>query len=88
MCGARRLPLPWVLFSAVYGGVSVAVNSGGLFCSVMMLFFMLIFVVVIIGLSRWRMSRPLGFSMFLLYVVFLVVSLLLMYETIVCPIGE
>jgi len=42
-------------------------------------------VVAAIAISKWKMSKLLGASMFLLYVVFLVLSLLLQYGEIKCP---
>lgn len=79
------LPLPWLIYSAINHGLAKQVSSNGLFCSVALLFIMLIAVVIIIASSKWKMSRLLGAIMFLLYVVFLLISLLLQYEEIECP---
>lgn len=77
--------MPWIIFSAVNRGAAMVVSSSGLFCSVLLLFLMLIAVVVAIAISKWRMSKLLGATMFMLYVVFLVLSLLLQYDEITCP---
>lgn len=79
------LPLPWLIASGVNHGTPVEVSSSGLFCSVFLLFIMLIAVVISIAISKWKMSRILGAIMFLLYVVFLLVSLLLHFKLIECP---
>lgn len=79
------LPLPWLIYSAVNVGKAMVVNSSGLFCSVFLLFIMLIAVVIAIAVSKWRLSKLLGGAMFQLYVVFLVISLLLLKDVIKCP---
>ena len=81
----HRLPVPWIIFSAVHQGTVMRVSNKGLFCSVLLLFLMLIAVVTAIAISKWRMSKLLGVTMFVLYVVFLVLSLLLQYGEITCP---
>lgn len=79
------LPLPWLIRSAIDLGAAVTVSSSGLFCSVFLLFIMLIAVVVTIAVNKWKMSRLLGGIMFLFYVIFLVISLLLQEDIIKCP---
>lgn len=79
------LPLPWLIYSAANVGKAMVVNSTGLFCSVFLLFIMLIAVVIAIAVSKWRLSKLLGGAMFQLYVVFLVISLLLLKDVIKCP---
>ncbi|XP_031560745.1 sodium/potassium/calcium exchanger 2-like isoform X2 [Actinia tenebrosa] len=78
------LPLPWLLYSAVNLGKSVNVSSDGLLCSIVLLFGMLIAVVLSIAILKWRMSKLLGAAMFLLYIVFIIMSLLLEYKIIPC----
>lgn len=65
----------------------VAVSSNGLFCAIVLLFIMLLFVIISIAACKWKMSKMLGFIMFLLYVVFLVLSVMLEDKIIVCPIS-
>lgn len=69
------LPLPWFFATAVRGE-PIAVGTKGLKFSVVVLFAMLIFVVLIIKLSNWKMTKGLGYSMFALYVVFVALNLL------------
>uniref|UniRef100_H2Y2I8 Sodium/calcium exchanger membrane region domain-containing protein n=1 Tax=Ciona intestinalis TaxID=7719 RepID=H2Y2I8_CIOIN len=81
------LPFPWFVSSlALHGGSPIAVESKGLFCSILLLFAMLLFVVISIAVCKWKMSKRLGITMLLLYVVFLVLSLLLEFTVIQCPV--
>ncbi|KAL0204091.1 hypothetical protein M9458_002109, partial [Cirrhinus mrigala] len=79
------LPFPWLLFSLLNELTPVAVSSNGLFCAIVLLFLMLLFVIISIAVCKWRMSKLLGFLMFLLYFVFLVVSVMLEDKIIICP---
>ncbi|XP_038626417.1 sodium/potassium/calcium exchanger 2 isoform X2 [Tachyglossus aculeatus] len=81
------LPLPWLLFTIINNFKPVAVSSNGLFCAIVLLFIMLLFVIISIAVCRWRMNKLLGFTMFGLYFVFLVISVLLEDRIIVCPIS-
>ncbi|XP_043101056.1 sodium/potassium/calcium exchanger 2-like isoform X2 [Puntigrus tetrazona] len=81
------LPLPWLLYSIINNMSPVRVSSNGLFCAIVLLFLMLLFVIISIAACKWKMSKLLGFIMFLLYIVFLVVSVLLEDKVIVCPIS-
>lgn len=81
------LPFPWLLFSFLNNMSPVRVSSNGLFCAIVLLFLMLIFVIISIAACKWKMSKLLGFIMFLLYIVFLVVSVLLEDKVIACPIS-
>ncbi|XP_061384129.1 sodium/potassium/calcium exchanger Nckx30C isoform X3 [Danaus plexippus] len=78
------LPLPWLLYGII-NGEPVQVNSKGMVCSIVLLFAMLIFVIISIACFRWKMNRGLGFTMFLLYFVFVAVSLGLEYGYLHCP---
>lgn len=49
----------------------VKVDSDGMFCSVLMLFAMLMAIIVIIAISKWRMTKILGGSMFVGYFIYL-----------------
>ena len=80
------LPVPWLLYSMSHGGQAVPVSSNGLFCAIVLLFLMLLFVIISIASCKWKMSKLLGFIMFLLYLVFLVVSVMLEDKIIMCPI--
>ncbi|XP_063326181.1 sodium/potassium/calcium exchanger 2-like isoform X4 [Pelmatolapia mariae] len=80
------LPLPWLLWSLFKGLRPVQVSSNGLFCAIVLLFLMLLFVIISIAACKWRMSKLLGFIMFMLYFVFLVVSVMLENKVISCPV--
>ncbi|KAG1927714.1 sodium/potassium/calcium exchanger 2-like isoform X2 [Pimephales promelas] len=81
------LPFPWLLFAILNDMAPVTVSSNGLFCAIVLLFLMLLFVIISIAVCKWRMSKLLGFLMFLLYFVFLVVSVMLEDKVIVCPVS-
>jgi len=68
------LPLPWFCFGIVYG-TPVTVYASSLSVSLAILIFMLIVVVISIHLSKWVMSKTLGYFMFLFYVLFVVQDL-------------
>ncbi|XP_077290317.1 sodium/potassium/calcium exchanger Nckx30C-like [Arctopsyche grandis] len=79
------LPVPWLLYGIFYGK-PVEVSSKGMVCSISILFMMLLFVIMSIACFHWRMNKGLGFTMFLLYFVFVAVSLAFEYELLVCPV--
>ncbi|XP_011361612.1 sodium/potassium/calcium exchanger 1 isoform X2 [Pteropus vampyrus] len=81
------LPVPWFLFSLINGLQPVPVSSNGLFCAIVLLFLMLLFVISSIASCKWRMNKILGFTMFLLYFVFLIISVLLEDRIISCPVS-
>ncbi|KAM8763277.1 sodium/potassium/calcium exchanger 1-like isoform 4-T4 [Acanthopagrus schlegelii] len=81
------LPVPWLLFTLMHNGEPVTVSSNGLFCAIVLLFLMLLFVIISIGACRWKMSKMLGFTMFVLYFVFLVLSVMLEDRILICPIS-
>ncbi|XP_037545663.1 sodium/potassium/calcium exchanger 2-like [Nematolebias whitei] len=80
------LPFPWLIFNIIHDFKAVEVSSNGLFCAIVLLFLMLIFVIVSIAACKWKMSKILGFLMFLLYFVFLVISVMLEDRILVCPV--
>lgn len=83
----KSLPVPWLLFSAIHGLAPVAVSSNGLFCAIVLLFIMLLFVIISIASCKWKMNKALGFTMFLLYFIFLVLSVMLEDRIIICPVS-
>ncbi|XP_055087291.1 sodium/potassium/calcium exchanger 2-like, partial [Periophthalmus magnuspinnatus] len=80
------LPFPWLLYNIINDFKPVEVSSNGLFCAIVLLFIMLLFVIISIAACKWRMSKFLGFLMFMLYFVFLVVSVMLEDRIITCPV--
>ncbi|XP_031415810.1 sodium/potassium/calcium exchanger 2-like isoform X3 [Clupea harengus] len=81
------LPFPWLLWSILNDWAAVSVSSAGLFCAIVLLFLMLLFVIISIASCKWRMSKLLGCLMFLLYFVFLIVSVMLEDKIIACPVS-
>ncbi|XP_069782741.1 sodium/potassium/calcium exchanger 2-like isoform X2 [Narcine bancroftii] len=81
------LPLPWLLKSFSNNFRPVEVSSNGLFCAIVLLFIMLLFVILSIGACRWKMNKILGLIMFILYIVFLVTSVLLEEKIVQCPVS-
>ncbi|XP_041646322.1 sodium/potassium/calcium exchanger 1-like isoform X8 [Cheilinus undulatus] len=81
------LPVPWLLYTLLHNGDPVKVSSNGLFCAIVLLFLMLLFVIISIAVCRWKMSRMLGLTMFVLYFVFLVLSVLLENRILTCPVS-
>ncbi|NXY54358.1 NCKX1 protein, partial [Callaeas wilsoni] len=81
------LPVPWFLFSIFNGLSPVAVSSNGLFCAIVLLFLMLLFVIISITVSKWKMNKLLGLTMFALYFVFLIISVMLEDKIISCPVS-
>ncbi|XP_038669355.1 sodium/potassium/calcium exchanger 2 isoform X2 [Scyliorhinus canicula] len=81
------LPVPWLLYAASNKFHPVPVSSNGLFCAIVLLFLMLLFVIISIGFSKWKMNKLLGFTMFGLYFAFLIISVLLEDRIIVCPVS-
>ncbi|XP_041820937.1 sodium/potassium/calcium exchanger 2-like [Chelmon rostratus] len=81
------LPFPWLMWSFFRGLQPVQVSSNGLFCAIVLLFLMLLFVIISIAACKWRMSKLLGFIMFMLYFVFLVLSVMLEDKVITCPVS-
>uniref|UniRef100_A0A8C6XJV3 Solute carrier family 24 member 2 n=1 Tax=Naja naja TaxID=35670 RepID=A0A8C6XJV3_NAJNA len=81
------LPLPWFIYAVINNFSPVEVSSNGLFCAIVLLFIMLLFVILSIAFCKWKMNKFLGFTMFGLYFVFLIVSVLLEDRIIVCPVS-
>ncbi|XP_010188680.1 PREDICTED: sodium/potassium/calcium exchanger 2 [Mesitornis unicolor] len=81
------LPLPWLLYAVINSFAPVTVSSNGLFCAIVLLFIMLLFVILSIAFCKWRMNKILGLLMFGLYFVFLIVSVLLEDKVIQCPVS-
>ncbi|XP_020389704.2 sodium/potassium/calcium exchanger 2 [Rhincodon typus] len=80
------LPLPWLLHAFINNFTPIEVSSNGLFCSIVLLFIMLLFVILSIGACKWKMNKILGTIMFILYIAFLITSVLLEQKVIECPV--
>ena len=75
------------MYSLSHGNQPIQVRSNGLFCAIVLLFLMLLFVIISIAACRWRMSRGLGLTMFVLYFLFLVLSVMLEDRILTCPVS-
>jgi len=74
------LPLPWILWCATNGNVEVVEGDTSLTQSILVLFVMLGAVFVIIVLNRWVLTVQLGYTMFALYLVFLIQYFFTVYK--------
>ncbi|XP_036400168.1 sodium/potassium/calcium exchanger 1-like [Megalops cyprinoides] len=81
------LPIPWLIYSIFNDLDPVTVSSNGLFCAIVLLFLMLLFVIISIAVCKWRMSKLLGLTMFMLYFLFLLLSVMLEDRIIICPVS-
>ncbi|XP_051238573.1 sodium/potassium/calcium exchanger 1-like [Dicentrarchus labrax] len=81
------LPVPWLLYSSIHGLAPVAVRSNGLFCAMVLLFVVLFFFIISIVCCMWKINKVLGLNMFLLYFVFVALSIMMQYEIIICPVS-
>lgn len=78
------LPIPWLLYGWLHDGKSVKIKNEGLEINVMLLLGMLGFTVGTIVIHGWVMTKWMGASLLLLYLVFEVVSIALTFA----PEGE
>ena len=78
------LPLPWFLFTLVFNK-PVPVSAEGMVCSIVLLFLMLVLVFLSILLFNWKMTKFMGFSMFVFYFLFVIVTLGFEYDLWACP---
>jgi len=69
------LPLPWASFG-IFFGRPVKVYAASLSISLAILIAMLIIVVISIHISKWIMTKSLGYAMFFFYVLFVVQDLI------------
>uniref|UniRef100_A0A3P9KDQ9 Sodium/potassium/calcium exchanger 1 n=1 Tax=Oryzias latipes TaxID=8090 RepID=A0A3P9KDQ9_ORYLA len=79
------LPLPLLLYSLSHGFAPAGVSSKGIFWSMMLLVLMLVLAIVSIISCKWKMNKALGASLVLLYIIFVVISILFLLGIIVCP---
>ena len=76
------LPVPWMLSTIIRWKPQV-VSAQSLLLSVFTLMAMLLGVIVTIAVCKWRMTKGLGATMFVLYAIFLAWDLMRAYEVIV-----
>jgi len=78
------LPLPWIAYNLYYG-TPVFVGAESLFGSILILFCMLALVICTVACFGWRMTRCLGYCMFLFYALFVTQDLARAYGLLVIP---
>jgi len=74
------LPLPWFLWCIVNSETLNVESGGNLLQSILVLFGMLALVFLSILLNKWVLTKRLGYSMFVLYVLFVTQDLLTIYK--------
>eukprot|EP01084_Bolivina_argentea_P277047 472850_1 len=71
------LPFPWLLFSITLSdSMSIHVQSQSLFLSVIILICMLCLVLCVIKLNSWKLTHKLGWTMFVLWILFVIQDLI------------
>jgi sodium/potassium/calcium exchanger 2 len=70
------LPIPWLLYSALHGGEAVGVQSKALKFSIFLLLLMLLTTIMTIKCNNWVMTKGMGIMMFVLYLMFMIQSVL------------
>lgn len=74
------LPLPWLCWCISTGGDMDVSDGGNLLQSVFVLFGMLALVFLTIVVNGWVLKKRLGYTMFLLYVLFVIQDLCTAYQ--------
>jgi len=75
------LPLPWLCWSLTTGDrVKVGAGSTSLIQSLAVLFIMLTLVFFVIVINKWVLTKTLGYTMFMLYLIFVLQYILSVYS--------
>ena len=69
------LPIPWIFYTAIRNE-AFPVGADGVGTSIVILILMLVAVISCIAMYGWKMTKALGYSMFALYVLFVIQDLL------------
>jgi len=78
------LPLPWITYTA-YNDGEIAVGNDSLRFSIFMLILMLASTIGIIAAFQWRMTKFQGLVFMSFYAIFVLISLLIEYNSISAP---
>lgn len=70
------LPVPWLAF-IISGNGNVKVESDSIGFWVIILLIMILMVVLTIMIAKWRMTKPMGFAMLVLYLIFVILCILM-----------
>ncbi|KAM8862116.1 sodium/potassium/calcium exchanger 2-like [Synchiropus picturatus] len=82
---AVGLPLPWLLYSASHGLTPATVSTAGLLCTIVLLILVLVLFIAAVLCCKWKLCKPLGAILLLLYLMFVGICMALEYEVIACP---
>ncbi|XP_054883903.1 sodium/potassium/calcium exchanger 2-like isoform X2 [Poeciliopsis prolifica] len=80
------LPVEWFLYSVIHGFSPVAISTEGLFCASILLFVVLLAAVISIIFFKWRIEKSLGLILDLLFLIFVIIRILMVFEIITCPV--
>jgi sodium/potassium/calcium exchanger 2 len=83
-CITVGLPVPWLIYGITYGQ-SIKISSYGIDCSIIIIIIMLLIVLFFIAVFRWKINKGLGFTMCLLYFIFITISIMFEYSFLSCP---
>ena len=75
------LPIPWLLFTISIGNGKIGVYSKSLFLSVVILIIMLGLVLLVIKFNKWKLTHQLGWTMFILWILFVTQDLIRQFCT-------
>ena len=76
------LPIPWMIKTGIIDSFEseVPIKSDYLLAQTITLIMMVAFLIISIMSTGWKLSKQLGFVMFMLYMVFLVISLYMEFQ--------
>ena len=70
------LPFPWIFYNIWPGKGPVVIGAEGVWLNIMILLAMLVLIIVTIHFSGWKLTKMLGFTMFLFYFLFLLQAII------------
>ncbi len=70
------LPLPWLVYNLWPGKGPVTIGAEGVWLNIMILLGMLVLIIGTVHFSGWKLSKMLGFTMFLFYFLFLLQAII------------
>ncbi len=70
------LPLPWLIYNIWPNKGPVVIGAEGVWLNIMILLGMLVLIIATIHFSGWKLTKALGFTMFLFYFLFLLQAII------------
>jgi len=70
------LPVPWIFYNIWPGKGIVVIGAEGVWLNIMILLAMLVLIIISIHCSKWKLSKTLGFTMFVFYFIFLLQAII------------